>query len=116
MQAIASYVQLYIAMHQAEADEPIQVKTAANLAMQLAYNNKDMLQVRVCANKQHSLCDVGIVLCHRTHDAYIFDRVDIRAKSPQVSPQVTSTISPEATDSPWVNGQQAKVQISTLML
>ncbi len=44
-QAIASYVQMYIAQHQAEANERIRVKIAANMAMQLAYSNKDMLQV-----------------------------------------------------------------------
>eukprot|EP00195_Chlamydomonas_chlamydogama_P005760 CAMPEP_0202901310 /NCGR_PEP_ID=MMETSP1392-20130828/14183_1 /ASSEMBLY_ACC=CAM_ASM_000868 /TAXON_ID=225041 /ORGANISM="Chlamydomonas chlamydogama, Strain SAG 11-48b" /LENGTH=217 /DNA_ID=CAMNT_0049587857 /DNA_START=140 /DNA_END=793 /DNA_ORIENTATION=+ len=43
-QAIASYVQLYISQHQAEANEEIPVKTAARLAMNMAYNNKDMLQ------------------------------------------------------------------------
>jgi len=44
-QAIASYVQLYIAQHQAEANERIKVKVAANMAMQMAYSNKEMLQV-----------------------------------------------------------------------
>jgi len=43
-QAIASYVQMYIALHQAEANERIRVKIAANMAMQMAYSNKDMLQ------------------------------------------------------------------------
>ncbi|KAF5843464.1 proteasome core particle subunit beta 1 [Dunaliella salina] len=43
-QAIASYVQMYIALHQAEANERIRVKIAANMAMQLSYSNKDMLQ------------------------------------------------------------------------
>jgi len=40
-------VQLYIAQHQAEAGERITVKVAANMAMQMAYSNKDMLQVGV---------------------------------------------------------------------
>mmetsp|Transcript_34573 Transcript_34573/g.87435 ORF Transcript_34573/g.87435 Transcript_34573/m.87435 type:complete len:247 (-) Transcript_34573:485-1225(-) len=43
-QAIAGYVQLYIAQHQAEANEQITTKTAAHMAMQLAYSNKDNLQ------------------------------------------------------------------------
>eukprot|EP00877_Chromochloris_zofingiensis_P010327 jgi/Chrzof1/5548/Cz16g07050.t1 len=43
-QAIASYVQHFIAQHQAEKDGEVDVSTAANLAMQLAYNNKNMLQ------------------------------------------------------------------------
>lgn len=43
-QAIAGYVQHYIAQHQAEKDGPVDVAVAANLAMQLAYNNKNMLQ------------------------------------------------------------------------
>lgn len=43
-QAIASYVQLYIAQHQAEANEEITTKVAAHMAMQLAYGNKEMLQ------------------------------------------------------------------------
>lgn len=43
-QAISSYVQLYIAQHQSEEGEEISVKTAARLAMNLAYQNKDMLQ------------------------------------------------------------------------
>jgi len=43
-QAISSYVQLYIMQHQAEADEEIQVQTAARLAMNMSYGNKDMLQ------------------------------------------------------------------------
>ncbi len=45
-QAIAGYVQLYIAQHQAEANQEINVKVAAHMAMQLAYGNKDMLQAR----------------------------------------------------------------------
>jgi 20S proteasome alpha/beta subunit len=51
-QAIAGFVQLYIAQHQAEANEPIRVKTAAHMAMQLAYQNKDALQV--CAVKREA--------------------------------------------------------------
>jgi 20S proteasome subunit beta 1 len=43
-QAIAGYVQYYIAAHQAEKDGPVDVATAANLCMQMAYNNKNMLQ------------------------------------------------------------------------
>lgn len=43
-QAIAGYVQLYIAQHQAEINDQIAVKTAAHLAMQLAYGNKEHLQ------------------------------------------------------------------------
>lgn len=44
-QAIAGYVQLYIAQHQAELGEQVAVKVAANLASQMAYTNKDNLQV-----------------------------------------------------------------------
>lgn len=33
-----------IAEHQAEKNGPVDVSTAANLAMQLSYNNKNMLQ------------------------------------------------------------------------
>jgi hypothetical protein len=33
-----------IAEHQAEKNAPVDVSTAANLAMQLSYNNKNMLQ------------------------------------------------------------------------
>lgn len=43
-QAIAGYVQYYIAQHQAEKNGPVDVLTAANLAMQLSYNNKNNLQ------------------------------------------------------------------------
>eukprot|EP00879_Flechtneria_rotunda_P016039 GHRR01016776.1.p1 GENE.GHRR01016776.1~~GHRR01016776.1.p1 ORF type:complete len:223 (-),score=68.58 GHRR01016776.1:1217-1885(-) len=43
-QAIASYVQYWIAEHQAEKNGPVDVHTAANLIMQLAYDNKNMLQ------------------------------------------------------------------------
>jgi 20S proteasome subunit beta 1 len=43
-QAIASYVQHWIAEHQAEKQGRVDVQTAANLATQLAYNNKGMLQ------------------------------------------------------------------------
>jgi 20S proteasome subunit beta 1 len=57
-QAIAGFVQLYIAQHQAEENEPIRVKTAANMARQLAYQNKDALQVcavqlGLCLGQQH---------------------------------------------------------------
>jgi 20S proteasome subunit beta 1 len=44
MQAIASYVQYYLAQHQAELGGPVRVETAAKLAMQMAYGNKNMLQ------------------------------------------------------------------------
>ncbi|KAL6765472.1 nucleophile aminohydrolase [Haematococcus lacustris] len=43
-QAVASYVQLYIAQSQAENNAPITVRAAAHMAMQMAYGNKDMLQ------------------------------------------------------------------------
>lgn len=43
-QAIASYVQFYLAQHQAERGGPVRVETAATLAMQMAYGNKNMLQ------------------------------------------------------------------------
>lgn len=43
-QAMASYVQHWVAEHQAEKNGRVDVQTAANLAMQLAYNNKNMLQ------------------------------------------------------------------------
>ncbi|KAF6257030.1 20S proteasome beta subunit A1 [Scenedesmus sp. NREL 46B-D3] len=43
-QAIAGYVQYWIAEHQAEKNAPVDVSTAANLAMQLSYNNKNNLQ------------------------------------------------------------------------
>lgn len=41
---MAAYVQHWIAEHQAEKNGPVNVHTAANLAMQLAYNNKNQLQ------------------------------------------------------------------------
>lgn len=41
---MAAYVQHWIAEHQAEKNGPVDVHTAANLAMQLAYNNKNQLQ------------------------------------------------------------------------
>lgn len=41
---MAAYVQHWIAEHQAEKNGPVDVHTAANLAMQLAYNNKNALQ------------------------------------------------------------------------
>ncbi|GFR50949.1 hypothetical protein Agub_g13269 [Astrephomene gubernaculifera] len=43
-QAIASYVQHFIAQHQAEEGDQISVKTAASLVKMMAYNNKDALQ------------------------------------------------------------------------
>jgi 20S proteasome subunit beta 1 len=44
-QAIAGYVQYYLAQHQAElGGRGVTVSTAATLAMQLAYGNKNMLQ------------------------------------------------------------------------
>lgn len=43
-QAIASYVQFYLSQHQAERGGPVRVETAATLAKQLAYDNKNMLQ------------------------------------------------------------------------
>jgi 20S proteasome subunit beta 1 len=43
-QAIASYVQYYLAQHQAERGGPVRTETAAMLAMQMAYSNKNMLQ------------------------------------------------------------------------
>lgn len=43
-QAIAGYVQHWIAQHQCEKGGPVDVATAATLAMQLAYNNKGSLQ------------------------------------------------------------------------
>jgi 20S proteasome subunit beta 1 len=43
-QAISAYVQLYIAQHQAEDGDQIRVATAARLAQNMAYQNKEMLQ------------------------------------------------------------------------
>ncbi|KAI8464531.1 MAG: 20S proteasome beta subunit A1 [Monoraphidium minutum] len=43
-QAIASYVQYYLAQHQAERGGPVRVETAATLCMQMAYGNKNNLQ------------------------------------------------------------------------
>lgn len=43
-QAIASYVQFYLAQHMAEVGEQPRVATAANLVKQMAYSNKDALQ------------------------------------------------------------------------
>lgn len=43
-QAIASYVQFYIAQHQAQIGEEIEVHTAASLVQQMAYSNKNMLE------------------------------------------------------------------------
>lgn len=43
-QAVANYVQLYLAQHQAEADQQATVKLAANMARQIIYGNKDKLQ------------------------------------------------------------------------
>lgn len=42
-QAIASYVQYFLAQHQAETERQVDVKTAATLIMQMAYGNKNML-------------------------------------------------------------------------
>ena len=39
-QAIASYVQYYLAQHQMELDAEVHVKTAATFAKQLCYSNK----------------------------------------------------------------------------
>ena len=39
-QAIASYLQYYLAQHQMELDDEIQVKTAAAFATKLVYSNK----------------------------------------------------------------------------
>lgn len=43
-QAIAGYVQYFIAQHQTEKGAPVEVRTAANLIMQMAYGNKNNLQ------------------------------------------------------------------------
>lgn len=43
-QAMASYVQFYLAQLQAERGGPVRVETAATLAMQMAYANKNALQ------------------------------------------------------------------------
>lgn len=43
-QAIASFVQHYIAQSLAESGEPMGVRTAANLIAQMAYQNKDNLE------------------------------------------------------------------------
>ncbi|KAF8059167.1 RPS4 [Scenedesmus sp. PABB004] len=43
-QAICGYVQYWVAEHQAEKGGPVDVSAAANLAMQLAYGNKNALQ------------------------------------------------------------------------
>lgn len=43
-QAIAGYVQYYLAQLQAERGGAVRVETAATLAMQMAYGNKNMLQ------------------------------------------------------------------------
>ncbi|EFJ52966.1 hypothetical protein VOLCADRAFT_102928 [Volvox carteri f. nagariensis] len=43
-QAIAGYVQHFIAQHQAEEGDHVTVKTAANLVKMMAYNNKDIMQ------------------------------------------------------------------------
>lgn len=39
-QAISAYVEHYIEQHEMELGRDVAVKTAANLAMQLVYNNK----------------------------------------------------------------------------
>lgn len=46
-QAIAAYVQHWVAMHQTEKGGHIDVATAAHLVMQLAYNNKNSLQAGI---------------------------------------------------------------------
>lgn len=46
-QAIAAYVQHWVALHQTEKGGPIDVATAAHLVMQLAYNNKNALQAGI---------------------------------------------------------------------
>ncbi|GBG00058.1 proteasome subunit beta type-6 [Raphidocelis subcapitata] len=43
-QAIAGYVQYYLAQLQAERGGPVRVETAAMMAMQMAYGNKNALQ------------------------------------------------------------------------
>lgn len=43
-QAIASYVQYFIAQHQCEINDQVRVQTVAHLAKQIAYGNKDMLE------------------------------------------------------------------------
>lgn len=42
-QAVAAYVQLYLAQHQIELGSDIRVETAATVAMQMVYGNKDNL-------------------------------------------------------------------------
>jgi len=44
-QAVASYVQHYLNQHTIDIDAQCTVKTAANLVMQVAYNNKDNLSM-----------------------------------------------------------------------
>ncbi len=46
-QAIASYVQLFVAQHQAEEGDRITVKTAANLVRTMVYNNKDTMEAGI---------------------------------------------------------------------
>lgn len=43
-QAIATYVQYYIAQHQSESNCEVKTCTAARMCQQMAYNNKDNLQ------------------------------------------------------------------------
>lgn len=43
-QNLSMYVQHYIQQHEMERNDDIETKTAATLAMQIAYNNKNMLQ------------------------------------------------------------------------
>lgn len=43
-QNMASYIQNFIQQHEMEMNDDVDVKVAANLAMQMAYSNKNMLQ------------------------------------------------------------------------
>ncbi len=65
VQAIASYVQYFIAQHQAEKDGEVDTATAANLAAQLAYNNKNMLQAGliVAGWDEQEVCKLGACHC-----------------------------------------------------
>lgn len=49
-QAIASYLQYYLAQHQMELDNEIQVKTAAAFATRLVYSNKVWYPAQLSAN------------------------------------------------------------------
>jgi hypothetical protein len=56
MFACCSFCACRIAEHQAEKNAPVDVSTAANLAMQLSYNNKNMLQAGlIIAGDAHGL-------------------------------------------------------------